>query len=160
VWKLVVFNAVWFLVLFVGHFFQRKAWRQILFVTLFGLALLTALQRAVDPLAWAAYLTYSLMAFWGGLQCRHWVYAKAAGLDEEKSEVRIPQEIYRLTQQDFEGLFDKSHFIKNKTRYETGATPFLCETFKNIFQSEQPLSVLSPREGESAAEFAPFLAFP
>lgn len=74
-----------------------------------------------------------------------------AFFDEDGNDSRIPQEITRLDRSDFEGLFDKSFVLKNKTKYETGATPFLCKVFETVFQTREPVHVTDAEEGPSVA---------
>jgi len=86
--------------------------------------------------------------------------------DEEGKESRIPQEITRLSREDFKGPFDKAYFLKHKKQFEIGATPFLCKIFEMIFQNREPLSVTDVEDNSSGRslktdpEYEAFVAYP
>ncbi len=94
-WKFIVFNSAWFLFLFSLHFFKPRFWRASVVFFITACALGIAFQKAVDPFAWFFYFIFSLVVFLGGLQFKHWVYAKSMVLDEEILEASKHLEIER-----------------------------------------------------------------
>ena len=241
-WKLIIFNGIWFGALVSAHFFRVKFWRAAALGALFLFALIFAVRKSLDPFAWIYYFLFSLLVFWSGLQFKRWASFKRMVLDEEMDlatrrlniatellqkksleteviqhqandihyiydkikemsqcldpfeaflvfgealsgqlkfqsitlalfneedkESRIPQEIYRLERQDYDGVFDKTYFLNHREKFQIGATPLLCKIFERGFLSREPVSVTGSTDDSSDdklsadLQFAPFVATP
>src|SRR3989338_9031282 len=83
-WQLVIFNALWFLFLFLIHLYCRKISQFAVLFAVFVSAVVVIYQKiTIDPMVWLAYILSSLVTLWSGLQFRRWVFAKGTVLDEE-----------------------------------------------------------------------------
>lgn len=82
-WKYLVFNSIWFLILFLSRFHKKIVVRDIVFVSGVGAAIFAVLQGSVDPFSWFYYVIFSWVIFYGAHRFRSWAYAKAMAQDEE-----------------------------------------------------------------------------
>ena len=127
-WKFIVFNIAWFLVLFAVNFPQRRFWRVSVLFLIAAWALAMVLQKAVDPFAWFFYLAFSLVAFFGGAQFKRWVYAKSMVLDEEIEEGSKQLETER-------GLLGRKTDATDSTNQRANEMHYLYDKIKEMSQS-------------------------
>ena len=82
-WKYLVFNSLWFLILFLSGFSERKMLRNLVFAGLVVWACAAAWRSSIDPFGWFYYLIFSLAVYSGAERFRRWAYAKARTQQEE-----------------------------------------------------------------------------
>ena len=82
-WKYLVVNALWFLLLFLVHFFGVKKDQRVILFSIFLAAAVLALKGALDPIAWFYYLGFSWLVFYGARDFRQWSFAELSRLKEE-----------------------------------------------------------------------------
>ncbi len=82
-WKYLVLNSAWFLILFLSRFYKKVVVRDLVFMAGIVVAVFTLLRSTVDPFSWFYYVTFSLVVFYGAHRFKSWVYAKTAAQDEE-----------------------------------------------------------------------------
>lgn len=81
--KYIVLNSLWFSILFLVHFVGSPKDRRIVFMSIFAVGTFLAIRTSIDPFAWAAYMAFSVAAFYGAGQFRVWTFARTAIVEEE-----------------------------------------------------------------------------
>lgn len=82
-WKFLILNALWFIILFIVQFVGSPKDRKIVFAAIFCAASYMAFKTSIDPFAWLAYLMYSLIVYYGAYQFKTWAYASSIVMEEE-----------------------------------------------------------------------------
>ena len=82
-WKYLVFNSLWFIILFLSGFSKKNITKVLIFAGLVVLAAFTACSSPVDPFSWFTYVIFSLTIFAGAGRFKRWAYAKALLQQEE-----------------------------------------------------------------------------
>ncbi len=240
-WKYLIFNAAWFLTLFLAHFAGSGLWRVLAFLSIVFLAIFTLVRGGLDPFSWLFYFIFSWLIFWGCFQFKRWAFAKSAVLDdeliifsksleaqresfrqktdetesagqkadeifhiydktkemsksldifetflvfgealskhfkfqtiklalfnEEEPRPEHPDEIIELRASDFQGLFDRSVFLKDKKKAKGELFPFDQKIFELVFKHQEPLHAIDAAGGPESTirlwpDFMPFLAQP
>jgi len=83
VWKYLIFNGVWFLVLLMAHLYGRRTWRIFLLLSIFAVGFFAAKMIPIDPIAWSFYLIFSCLVFWGDFRFTRWSLAPLETLEKE-----------------------------------------------------------------------------
>ncbi len=224
-WKYLIFDAVWFSVLFAANLFERKDLRISTVCLIFGLAAATAVKGGLDPLAWLFYVAASFLVFWSSFQFKRWSVCRSAILEaeldslsrrlemekealqnkmeevetldqrtrritylydkikamsqslesfetflifgealyknfkagviklavfgEEKESPKSPEEVFELHPSDFEGVFDKSLFLRYPKKRKAG-----------LFPSEQKIMSLVLEKRSQWTDSELFSAYP
>lgn len=82
---------------------------------------------------------------------------KLALFDEENPDPGRPVEFYELRRSDFEGIFDRSLFLKDKNRAKAELYPFDRKLFELTFEQRKAVHVFETAEG---SDLPPYSAQP
>ena len=82
-WKFLVFNALWFLVLVLANSRRSRLWRGTALLGLAGAAGYTAVIGRLDPFGWFYYVAFSIATYWSLFQFKRWVLAGSTALEED-----------------------------------------------------------------------------
>ncbi len=82
-WKFLILNLLWFMILFFVHFFGSRMDQIIVFVMMMAMAAWLAVKGLMDPIAWGYYLLFSVAVFYGARHFHGWAYGWLAKLDRE-----------------------------------------------------------------------------
>ena len=88
---------------------------------------------------------------------------KLSLFSEKHPESMHPEEMYRLRGSDFSGVFDRSTFLKDKTKSQGEVFPFDRKVYQRLFKDRCPLLLTESKESfyeESDAQHTPFTAYP
>ncbi|MGH7197913.1 MAG: GGDEF domain-containing protein [Candidatus Omnitrophota bacterium] len=232
-WKFLVFNALWFMVIIAANFRDEKIWRAAVLLAIAAAAGFTAALGRLDPFGWLFYVVFSLVTTWSARQFRRWALAgptaleediavfsrkgemarkvlgrksqetdaleqqaneiihlydkvkemsqsldmlemflvlgealskklsfssiKLALFDEERPEPGRPAEFFELHRSDFEGVFDKGPFLRDRSRAKAELYPFDRTLFELAFKERKMLHAFESADGSGGP---PYIAQP
>lgn len=129
-WRYLVLNTLWFLMLFFVQFYGSVRSRRVVFVTVLGAAVFLATRPGIDPLAWLAYAAFSILTFWSASRMRLWLSARSEALDEELEDVTKRLEIRKR-------LLDAKKGEVGEVERQVAEIVYLCEKIKEMSQTRE-----------------------
>ena len=130
-WKIIIFNGIWFGALVSAHFSRVKFWRTVVLGALFLFALIFVVRKSLDPFAWIYYFLSSLLVFWSGLQFKRWASSKRMVLDEEMDIAT--QRLNAATQ-----LLQKKNMETEAIQHQANDIHYIYDKIKEMSQCLDP----------------------
>ncbi len=147
-WKYLILNALWFSIIFLVHFVGSAKDRRIVFISIFALATYLAIKTPIDPFAWACYIVFSVLAFYGARLFKQWAFTRSVIVEEE---IDLASREYAHARQEFSEKAIEAGALEKRAAEISG----LYDKIKEMSRSLDALEVFLVF-GEALAEYFEF----